>query len=386
MAVLQFSTMVPPAAYGGAERVVGWLTDRLEAAGLVVHNAGLGPRAATGGQDQSYPIPNLYWPFDGVSRGVVARSAWHAVDSLLLLARQQVETLFDEVSPSVIVTHNLRGWGLAPWVVARERRVPVIQVVHDYGLICNAATLWRGSPCHGLCRPCSVRARMTQRRWGGGHLVGVSRAVLETFQAYGVELPATTGVAHPVEAAATTAIASTPPNPGRAAQTFGFIGRIVPAKGLELLLEAVRGTDRLLLVAGAGEESYVSSLRDSAPDNVIWLGWVEPEQFYTQIDVLVVPSAWPEPFGLVVVEAAEAGVPVLVADHPGLVEASQASSASFRSFDANDLGSLRSALADPLSAYHQQADPVELLDLVALVTATATRGDAAASSQHTDGS
>ena len=42
--VLQLSSMVPPARYGGAERVVGSFGQQLEQAGFRVHNRGLKPR------------------------------------------------------------------------------------------------------------------------------------------------------------------------------------------------------------------------------------------------------------------------------------------------------------------------------------------------------
>lgn len=374
MSVLQFSTMVPPAGYGGAERVVGWLSEQLEAAGLPVHNAGLSARGAD--EPQAYPIPNLYWPFDGASRGVVARSAWHLVDAVLLTGRARVEQIFDRVQPTVAVTHNLRGWGLAPWVVARERGVPLVQVVHDYGLICNTGTLWRGQPCDGLCAPCKLRARVAAQRWPGGQVVGVSRAVLDAQAAHGVELAEVAGVLHPVAAAASTSSATTRGRDG-AIETLGFIGRITPAKGLDLLLEAMRGSTRRLLVAGAGEDAYVDELRRGAPTNVSWRGWVDPDEFFSEIDVLVVPSAWPEPFGLVVVEAANAGVPVLLADHPGAVEAAQASQARFATFVANERRGLVEALERPMSDYTTEAAPVAPLDLVSLIVATATSTDVA---------
>jgi glycosyltransferase involved in cell wall biosynthesis len=47
-------------------------------------------------------------------------------------------------------------------------------------------------------------------------------------------------------------------------------------------------------------------------------GWVAPTNFFDQIDILVVPSIWREPFGRVCIEAFAASVPVLASDIGGL--------------------------------------------------------------------
>jgi glycosyltransferase involved in cell wall biosynthesis len=366
--VLQLSTMVPPARFGGAERVIAWTTEELERAGMRVHNAGLRNRRAATGDDGAHPIPNVFWPFEGPRRGVVRRTAWHAIDSCTLAARRVVERLVDQVRPSVVVTHNLRGWGLAPWVVAGERDLPLVHVVHDYGLICHTSALWRGEACESLCRPCTVRRRATHRRWPGGSVVGVSRAVLDEHARLGADFVRGGLVIHP--GAAATPV--TAPHPRRVRRegtpcTLGYLGRIDDAKGLHVLLAALRGCSQRLLVAGSGEEAYVRSLRAGCGENVRWLGWAEPTALFQQVDVLVVPSLWKEPFGLVVVEAARSGVPVLIADRPGLVEAARWAGARYLTFPAGDIDALRVALVRSTADYRVQPAPERSAHLVDVV-------------------
>src|SRR5262249_29555395 len=133
--VLQLSSMVPPARYGGAESVVGSFGQQLEHAGFQVHNRGLKPRGQASEDKSAHAISNVFWPFDGRRRGFAQRALWHAVDTFALLARASVEEIFDEVQPDVVISHNLRGWGYAPWVVAAERAIPLVHVVHDYSLL-----------------------------------------------------------------------------------------------------------------------------------------------------------------------------------------------------------------------------------------------------------
>jgi glycosyltransferase involved in cell wall biosynthesis len=99
---------------------------------------------------------------------------------------------------------------------------------------------------------------------------------------------------------------------------IGFVGRLDPCKGIEYLLEAIRtanlGDDDRVLLIGAGPDER--RLRDMAERlgvnrHIVWAGRVnEPGNVYAAIDVFVLPSVF-EAFGLVLIEAMAAGVPVL---------------------------------------------------------------------------
>lgn len=111
----------------------------------------------------------------------------------------------------------------------------------------------------------------------------------------------------------------------------GFLGRLVPEKGVDLILQAVAADDRLRArIAGAGP--LLPQLPHRAAelgisDRVSILGPIPPDQvveFYRSIDVLAVPStatpSWTEQFGRVAVEAMAAGVPVVASDTGALPE------------------------------------------------------------------
>jgi glycosyltransferase involved in cell wall biosynthesis len=364
--VLQFSSMVPPALFGGAERVVGAFSEELRRAGLRVQNHGLKPRAHHK-EESGHPINNIYWPFDGRRRGVAQRTVWHAVDTFGLRTRHVVDDLLNEHRPDIVITHNLRGWGFAPWVVAGERGIPLVHVVHDYGLICNSTTLWRGGVCSGVCAACRPRLYVARRRWPGGQIVGVSNAVLSEHRARGLNDFDNAVVVYP------TAAAQMPRSVRRrrtdgAPSTIGYLGRLGDAKGIDVLLAAVEGGGKRLIAAGEGERSYVERLKARGRSQVEWRGWTDPGPFFDAVDVLVVPSVWLEPFGLIVIEAARAGVPVLIANRPGLVEAARVSGARYATFSPNDAGALREALNSPLSSYRVVPASETQTNIVEVVT------------------
>ena len=88
-----------------------------------------------------------------------------------------------------------------------------------------------------------------------------------------------------------------------------------------MLLEALRGIDARTLVVGFGD--YRHELERIAPPRTLFTGPLEHRHLVHLIplaDVAVVPSIFPEAFGMVAAEAAAAGCPPLVARHSGLEE------------------------------------------------------------------
>jgi glycosyltransferase involved in cell wall biosynthesis len=110
----------------------------------------------------------------------------------------------------------------------------------------------------------------------------------------------------------------------RSGRTIGYVGRMLPGKGLNVLAEALtqlRNEDWQLLVVGDGSEreSFTTQLRDAGLlSRTKFTGAVSYEltpEYFQQIDVLVVPTQTTdrirEQFGRVIVEAMASGVPVI---------------------------------------------------------------------------
>ena len=109
-----------------------------------------------------------------------------------------------------------------------------------------------------------------------------------------------------------------------------FLSRIDPIKGLELLLQAfaqvrATGAEVGLLIAGHGEPAYVLNLQRLAvglgiADDVYWAGFVsgvDKQGALAAADVFALPS-YSENFGVAVVEAMAAGLPVVISDQVGI--------------------------------------------------------------------
>src|SRR5579884_561846 len=103
--------------------------------------------------------------------------------------------------------------------------------------------------------------------------------------------------------------------------TVVYFGKLIENKGVQLLLEALRDLDARAVIVGFGD--YRRALEAAAPERVLFTGPLEHRHLVHLLplcDVAVVPSIFPEAFGMVAAEAAAAGCPPLVARHSGLAE------------------------------------------------------------------
>jgi glycosyltransferase involved in cell wall biosynthesis len=112
--------------------------------------------------------------------------------------------------------------------------------------------------------------------------------------------------------------------------TVVYFGKLLRNKGVHVLLEALHNVEARAVIVGFGD--YRRELEAMAPDGTLFTGPLEHRHLVHLLplaDVTVVPSIFPEAFGMVAVEAAAAGSPPLVARHSGLAEVAQGLEAEY---------------------------------------------------------
>ncbi|MBS0430341.1 MAG: glycosyltransferase family 4 protein [Proteobacteria bacterium] len=130
-----------------------------------------------------------------------------------------------------------------------------------------------------------------------------------------------------------------------------FLGRLVDDKGVDLLVDAMavlhaRGIRPTLSIVGSGPEE--AALRDQADrlglaESIAFLGKRSGPALARTLAahrVLVVPSRWQEPFGVVVLEGLACGLRVVASDIGGLPEAVGACGRLFRPGSAESLADM----------------------------------------------
>lgn len=330
MNLLVVSNRFHPGHEGGAERVARRIAEEL----AKVHRVTVLTTHAGGEIDAENRLPysvvrvpyrNAYLHTLGPADAPVWRKLlWHVRQSLGGVSEEDLAGVIDDGKPDVVYLHNASAFLPQLARLCAARGIPLCFHAHDYALLCPKTTMYRrGTNCVKQCLDCrglTALSRRALRRTS--HAIAVSAFVRDRFKECGALGEAQWHV-----------IANAEPDRGHQPLwrrpprdsgpiVFGFIGMLTPTKGIQQLIEAfgelAPGTARLV-VAGSGNSRFVRLLRKAAAENAVeWLGYVDTETFFADIDCLVVPSRWHEPQALVVVESVNRGVPVIASRRGGL--------------------------------------------------------------------
>jgi glycosyltransferase involved in cell wall biosynthesis len=139
-----------------------------------------------------------------------------------------------------------------------------------------------------------------------------------------------------------------------------FAGRIVPDKGLEWLLRTLLHIDKSIQLDIAGEGWDKPRLEKLATElglnnRIVWHGWCDTEkmnQLYEQCFAVIFPSIWPEPAGLITLEAYARYRPIIASAVGGIPEHIHDGETGIL-VPASDIKKLAAAINQLQSDYHQ---------------------------------
>ena len=323
------NTLFYPHVFGGAEKSVQLLSQGLADQGHEVVVVSVAPARDVkyvGGLKVYYlPPHNIYWGGMFGRAGRLKKLLWHLGDIFNPGIYRELSGIADRERPDIIHTHMLTGLSAAPWVIARRRGIPVVHTLREYSLICESATMFRDNTnCSGQCRACGAFTALKKYLCNHGtikHVVGLSNFIIARHlqQGYfkgvpysrvfnGIEVPTTPsrllpGLAGPVK--------------------ILYLGRIERGKGVWEILEAAQQMAGIELYLGGrvlDDEIREKIKQQKYPAHIQFLGFIDPQEILDQIDVVIVPSRWHEPFGRVVIEAYQYGKPVIASHRGGLPE------------------------------------------------------------------
>jgi glycosyltransferase involved in cell wall biosynthesis len=253
-----------------------------------------------------------------------------------------------EWGPDVCFSHNMRELDVEEQLTSRW---PVVKMMHGYfgtcisgqkahtfpGVVPCSRTF--GAPCLALylprrCGQLRPLKMMPQYRWASrqralldryAHVVVASGHMADEYARHGVAAGRlTTAPLFPTDGDPAA------PRSLPAETTVVFAGRMTRIKGGAVLVRAVAKAGRLvktpvrLVFAGDGPAmSHWQDLASRAGVSATFTGWLtglERTALLRSASLVAVPSLWPEPFGLVGLEAASHGVPAVAFDVGGIRE------------------------------------------------------------------
>jgi glycosyltransferase involved in cell wall biosynthesis len=262
---------VPPTAYGGTERIVHALVVELARRGHEVTTFASGDSAVPGRLVPVVPKalrPSGFggdpWPY-------------FSAELLEVLSRQDD---FD-------VIHIHLEW--ANVLLARAARTPVVGTFHGRIDAAVGVDVMRHDPGGMVAISRSQASTYPEMRWAG---------VVHN----GLDLTAA-------------------PFEQRRSDELVFVGRVAPEKGIVEAIEIAKLAGRRLRIAAKignrpderayYENVFLPALRASDAEYLGEIPGPERDRLIAGAYAVVMPGAWPEPFGLVAIEALATGTPVL---------------------------------------------------------------------------
>ncbi|HEY4299515.1 MAG TPA: glycosyltransferase [Candidatus Didemnitutus sp.] len=291
-------------------------------------------------------------------------------------AARRLRQVLAGLDPARTVVHA-HTWtkALSPSVLAAalDLGFPLAVTLHDFSIVCpnggffvyGRNEICRRRPLSASCLACSCdRRNVGHKAWRSvrtylqnrhlriadrvAHYVAVSRFSADVLRPHLPARTAITVVPPPVPCR------DEGPAPIGQNREFVFAGRLVPEKGVRLFATAARAAGLPATFVGDGElRTELEALNRAAR----FTGWLGPEGIRRELRrarALVFPSLWYETLGLVAIEAAAAGVPVIVSDRCAAADVVRDGATGLH-FAHGSVGALAAAMRrlaadDPLAA------------------------------------
>lgn len=268
---------------------------------------------------------NIYHTYYAKQITDIIKPIWHIIDLWNIHPYFVVKKILKKEKAEVVHTHNLGGLSLSIFSAIKSLKIPHVHTMHDYGLLCPNAMLFRdsGEICKNPRFTCKIYRKLKRKLANDKPdiVIVASQFVLNLLEDKGF-FESTLKICLPYP----TIISDN--NNYKQRQSFNilYVGQLAKHKGVHILIKSFKKLNytniRLHIV---GEGSYRAHLENEAKNDerIIFYGYLpnkEISKFYKMCDVTVVPSIWHEPFGLVIIESFSHGTPVIGSRVGGIPE------------------------------------------------------------------
>lgn len=254
-------------------------------------------------------------------------------------AKQAIVAKIAEVKPDIVHFHNtFMSISPSAYYACQEANIPVVQTLHNYRMVCPKATLFRDGT---ICTKCVSSLLYTPAiqhacyRESRSQTMGVVvmlnlHTALKTWDKqvdkyiclseHSKQIFIQGGFPAYKLSVKGNFLQYDPGYSDIDENYFVFLGRLVPEKGVRVLLEAWKQLPNIpLKILGDGKllTEARAFIDDNHISNIELLGHIKREdalEIVKKSSAQIVPSQWHEPFGLVAIEAFACGKPVIASN------------------------------------------------------------------------
>ena len=253
-------------------------------------------------------------------------------------AHGDLSDLMQREKPDVVHVHNTFPLiSPAVYYAANQTGIPVVQTLHNFRMLCPAATLFRDGhvcedclgkrlPWPGVVHACYRGSRLATA--AGAAMIGAhnhmqtwSKAVTAYIALTRFSRDKFIQAGFPAEKILIKPnYLPADPGIGKGTGKYAlFVGRLAPEKGIATLLEAWRsiGNELPLHIAGDGPLAPEVEKATGNMPGVTWLKWLPRTEILERMkdaSVLILPSTWYEGFPMIIPEAFAVGLPVIASN------------------------------------------------------------------------
>lgn len=254
----------------------------------------------------------------------------------------EIKKIIREKNIDVVHVHNtLNLISPSVYYAAKKANIPVVQTIHNFRLLCPAATFYRNGDICEDCMKKGLFCAVINSCYRGSKLQTLACVIsTKLHRLFGIykkinyicltefnkkkllELNKEKKVidAEKVFVKPNMVFANPITENPKIEQYYLFVGRVEKIKGMDVLIEAFEELPFVrLLIAGTGTEIdyYKNVVTQKKLSHIEFLGFQQKEdlcKIMKKAKAVIVPSQWYEGFPMTIVEAFSLGVPVIGSD------------------------------------------------------------------------